>query len=116
MEESAPSHSTTSPAPVWRTTPERPVKDECGVLATLVSMVAIVWTSMTDMSVRTLHDFRTFLAVSDPSVQRTFTELHCCCRLNCKPIKHIHLLWVHELLMNNDQLQTELKVSICESL
>lgn len=52
MEENAPSHSTILCVPVQRTTLERPVKHVCGVLVILVSMVAIVWTSLMDMNVR----------------------------------------------------------------
>lgn len=37
---------------VWRNTPERPVKLECGVLKILVWKAVIVWTFLLDTSVR----------------------------------------------------------------
>ena len=52
MEENAPSRSMILHVPVQRTTLERPVKHACGVLVILVSMAAIVWTSLMDMNVR----------------------------------------------------------------
>lgn len=52
MEENAQSRSTTSLAPVQRTTLARRVKPECGVSVTPVPVVVSVWTSLMDMNVR----------------------------------------------------------------